>query len=219
MSNATTAQSVVIDAIVWYCPSIVDTLLSPQAICADPSTPYTAFEIRCVDFAAPVLVFRAADSSVGCAEVPMMFTNGLFFIVPPHSPVQPAACGSGQCHLCYNLSSGINALGMLACTGSSDYRPVPLVFRMMSVAISTRFTRVLHATMLGIGELIKGRLTRCQTFTLVPGFTLTLGSCEPPTHRSTGYLPSLPHGAPGLTRLLLNLVLSFRLMDVLPTCS
>ena len=79
----------------WYCPQIVETLVSPQAICSDSLNPYDSFDVVCHNPSYPRVVFYAPDGSE--ATVPLVYTRGLYFFstpatvrsvsTPPPSPI------------------------------------------------------------------------------------------------------------------------------------
>ena len=61
----------------WYCPQLAETLISPQAICADNINPFDSFDIVCRDPLSPSIIFYGpADAQV---HVPLIYARGLYY--------------------------------------------------------------------------------------------------------------------------------------------
>jgi hypothetical protein len=62
----------------YYCPQISETLISPQAMCADASITFSGFDIHCQDLNNPYVRFHG-PSGLYTADAPLTRSNNLFY--------------------------------------------------------------------------------------------------------------------------------------------
>ena len=62
----------------YYCPQISETLISPQAMCADASITFSGFDIHCQDLNNPYVRFHS-PSGLYTADAPLTRSNNLFY--------------------------------------------------------------------------------------------------------------------------------------------